>query len=160
MQRLNDIAKELSTEYSDRQQISLLMSHIQQDLAARVLNMTPPEGWPGKNAEQRDQARDVAIRDDEACQEMKGILRNLEQELALTSASIETLEAERRGWEWTIRARLVDALGRVESNGNAPVDERAFDDVSQQQADNQAFFVGDDALADHPTPAELEDIPF
>lgn len=44
-----------------RADLEIRIGHCVADYDAAVLAITPPDGWPGKNAEQREQARAIAI---------------------------------------------------------------------------------------------------
>lgn len=67
----------------------------------------------GKNAEDRKRELTVALAQDEAYQAALGNLRGCEGDLDRVQAIIEQDEAERRDHEWSIRARLAEALGRL-----------------------------------------------
>lgn len=135
-QRLIEIAIDLGKLYQERIGAEIHKGRIESDLEARIVFMTPAEGWPGKNAEQREIEKARAIEADGPCQEMRGVLRELENDLADIRAEIDALEAERRGLEWMIRGRLADALsGRRENH--MPVEEAAFDDGPLAAIDDQ-----------------------
>lgn len=168
-QRLIDIAIDLGKLYQERIGAEIHKGGIEGDLEARVEFMTPAEGWPGKNAEQREIEKARAVDADGPCQEMRAVLRELENDLADIRADIEALEAERRALEWTIRGRLAEALsGRRENH--LPVEEAAFDDgplaaIDDQMVEElrrmpeQPVHIGPEDVLEELLTAE-EDIPF
>lgn len=136
MNRLIEIANELKKLYNDRAGAGLYDYTVTKDLEARKLMITPAEGWPGKNAEQRDQARDFAYHADDVLKRIQVDLDANRVKTANLGAAIDGLEAERRALEWEIRGRLADALAGKREN-HAPVEEAAFDESPLYQADKQ-----------------------
>jgi hypothetical protein len=117
-----------------------------QDALARRLELTPADGWQGKNAEQRDTARDQAFAADEQLQLIIANAEDAHVRAALTDGEIQALEAKRRSLEWAIRAQLIEALSRngVQANHNpgqnsTGTNDTAFDDVADHQVDTAAF---------------------
>lgn len=136
-----EIADELGQLYQARAQTSLLELQAKQDINARQLELTPADGWPGKNAEQRDVARDQTFAEDAQLQEAVKKANDAHRALIELEARIQALEAERRAAEWSVRADLVDALraARVQSNHRGDSVAAAFDDTAQQVLDKAAF---------------------
>ena len=136
-----EIADELSQLYQARAQTSLLELQAKQDINARQLELTPADGWPGKNAEQRDIARDKAFAEDDLLLAASRQLNDASRALIELDARIQAVEAERRAAEWSVRADLVDALraARVQSNHRGDSVAAAFDDTAQQALDKAAF---------------------
>lgn len=163
MNRMLKIAADLGQLYAERSGASIHKGHIEADLAGRVLFLTPPEGWPGKNAEQRDQARELCVRDDPVCTELREALREIENDLADNTADIDALEAERRALEWSIRGGMVAALQvkgiSPSGNGNNRM-ETAFEDIPDDVLFGFDSWQGgeDQHALTEPDPAE--DFPF
>ena len=67
----------------------------------------------GKNAEDRKRELTIALASDEDYIAALDDLRDAEAELDQAQAAIDAAEADRRDREWSIRARLAEALGRV-----------------------------------------------
>ncbi len=152
-ERMMEIAGQLSALYRRRAEISLREWQAGKDLAARELVLTPPEGWPGKNQEARDLAREQAFKADEAHSQILAQTYQAHIELVEIEGQVEGLEAERRALEWQIRARLVEALERKHIQGNHH-GEAAFEDVSDHTMD--------EALFDGPgmAPVDDDELPF
>ena len=129
--RMLTIAEALGAYYRERAGLSLREHQLDQDAEARRVYMTPVEGWPGKNAEQRDTARLAAELQDETLQKIAAELAEIKADASRDDAIVASLEAERRALEWQIRARLVDALSanRIQTDGDAKVEYAAFDAV-------------------------------
>lgn len=127
--------------YRERAAMTVAKWQAAQDLERRKLDLTPIEGWPGKNEEQRNTARDKTLASDESVKALSQTVAELETRLGLLAGEIEAAEAERRADEWRIRSRLIDALEHrnVQPNGNGDRAEAAFDDVPQAIMDEIPF---------------------
>jgi hypothetical protein len=95
----------------------------------------------GKNAEERKANLTIALATD---QEHRTLCYNYEQtttRLERCEAELEGLKDERREREWTIRARLADALisRGVQSDSDDPTGDGAFDDVGDQVSYDVVF---------------------
>lgn len=134
--RMTTIAEELGTRYRTRATLSQRKRELDQEAEIKRLYITPPDGWPGKNAEQRDAAKLTAELQDETLIKINDALEILEDEASANSASIDALEAERRALEWEIRERLVDALSwnHVQTEVDTKVEVTAFDDAADAKA--------------------------
>jgi hypothetical protein len=125
-QRLLHIATELSGHYLARRSAQIDLGNQVKDYTARLLAITPAEGWPGKN----DDARKLAARQAEASDETLRAIgkrqREIENDLSNIEVAIEQLGAERRAIEWVIRDRMAAALG---SGRGDPVDSGIADDT-------------------------------
>lgn len=117
--------------YRERAAMNIAKWQAAQDLERRKLDLTPVEGWPGKNEDARTLARDKALAADESVKALSQTVAELETRLGLLAGEIESAEAERRAEEWHIRAKLIDALEHrnVQPNGNGDRAETAFDDT-------------------------------
>ena len=132
--RLLEIGIDLGKLYQERAQANLDAWRSGKDIEARQLELTPDDGWPGKNAEQRDAAAKKAFASDEALQALLVGQEDTQTEALLLEGDIQALEAERRALEWTIRSRQVELLdlNAIQSNHNGDRAATAFDDVADQ----------------------------
>jgi hypothetical protein len=140
--RMMEIAKELGELYQARAGANLTEWQAGQDMERRVIEITPPEGWPGKNEEQRKTARETALQADELYQKAWADQRTAHSALLTVQGQIEALEAERRALEWQARAALVEALrdGGVQSNHRGdPAGDQVFDNTADHVIDQQSW---------------------
>lgn len=150
-----DLGKDLATCYTERAERQLDIERIEREIYKREIALTPAEGWPGKNAEQREIEKARALAADE-------IYNGLEQARiaqvtaqTLLTGTIEGLEAERRGFEWQIRANLVMVLAgaAIERSGSVQEQsETAFDDAAQDVVDDEILY---QAVKENMTPVEV-----
>lgn len=98
----------LKAEYKIR------VGHQTGDMDAAVLALTPADGWQGKNAEQRADARALAIAQSETVRNIQRLLDESAEFLTRVDAEINAREAElteqKRAierLEWDIRAREI-----------------------------------------------------
>lgn len=110
MTRLLEIASELAKLNGEESALKLAANNQQDDYEARKIALAPPDGWPGKNAEERKLAEIRAAYTDETLGKIHAKIYELNGKLAQVDAAIYALEAERRAIEWGITARLADAL--------------------------------------------------
>jgi len=105
----------------------------------RKVELTPAEGWPGKNDKERKAAEEKAYLEDEILQKGLADLAQIKVKLAQLEGEISALEAERRALEWGVRSQMVSALAqaRVDTNGRGEPAERAFDDAGQAFTDQE-----------------------
>lgn len=138
--RMTAIAEELGSRYHTRAALSLRERQLDREAEIKRLYMTPPDGWPGKNAEQRDAAKLSAELQDDTLIKINSGIETVKGEASVNNAAIDALEAERRALEWEIRARLVDALSwnHVQGEGGSKVEVAAFDDTLDTEALAQA----------------------
>lgn len=115
-------------------------------------------GCNGKNAEERARSLLLAISKDDAYLTTLAQLRHLEREVDRLDAQLEGARDARRYDEWTIRARLADALLRagVQSDGDDPSGDGAFDDY----ADDRAVYAVERLNGRKYQPYEEESLPF
>lgn len=111
-QTLIQIADDLAARYETRAKTSLIQWQAKQDIERIKTSLIPPDGWPGKNEEQRRTAAEKVYAEDDALQAaiIKG--DTAYRAIVALDAEIAGLEAKRKALEWTIRAQLVDALRR------------------------------------------------
>jgi len=137
MNRLFEIASALGQLYQTRAQTNLLKWQAEQDIHARQLELTPADGWPGKNAEQRDVARDQTFAEDAQLQEAVKKANDAHRALIELEARIQALEAERRAAEWSIRLRQVEALEGRPRGDHHSKDGRLFDEQVEHEIEEQ-----------------------
>lgn len=135
---LEQIAKELGVLYRGKAEIEHNLDEQDREYAARLLALTPAEGWPGKNEQERKTAYARAEAGDEILGRMRAQLKADRERRAQASGNIAALEAERRAEEWAVLKRLAE--------GRAPVDV----DVNREPAKTAAVaaLVWDEALAE------------
>jgi chromosome segregation ATPase len=104
--RFTQIAKELA-------ELRQLLFHTQEEaidkettLKLRQFDLTPAEGWPGKNAEERKAAQERAFKDDEMLSGLETMLETYRYQSRKMAMQITVLEDERRGLEWEARFQL------------------------------------------------------
>lgn len=110
-QRILEIGTELSGLYHERADISNDLDRLNLVRERRELELTPPEGWPGKNAETREVERNRTLAADDSLQNTISEARELKRRDVQAQADIAALEAERRGLEWTARLELAEKIG-------------------------------------------------
>lgn len=132
-----EIAIELKKLYSEQAQVDLRKWRLETDLDARAVYLTPAEGWPGKNEEQRNTAKERVLSEDTATQDMRKETAQCQEKRFTLSAQIQGLEAERRALEFSVREQLVTVLsfqGVARYDPEARTDS-AFDDAGLKRAD-------------------------
>jgi hypothetical protein len=133
--QLTTIAANLGRLYTDRVALGIAISQLERDAEARRVQLAPPDGWPGKNAEARDLAERLAYAQDAALETLSHELLTKRNNLAVIEGQIAAMEAERRALEWQVRARMIDALATQHTappRGDALI-EAAFDTRTDQQ---------------------------
>ena len=123
--------------YRQRAALNVSKWQASQDMELRKLEITPAEGWPGKNEEQRGIARNKSFAADEIIRNLSATIGEFEHRLGILAGDIEAAEAERRAEEWRIRARMCDALEAlaIQQNGRGDRAEAGFDDAAQAELD-------------------------
>jgi hypothetical protein len=82
-------------------------NEIQSWIKSQQVLMTPEEGWPGKNAEQRQTAQDKAELENDSLAAARIRLRYCQDKRNAIKAHTDSLIAERRALEWQIRRAMV-----------------------------------------------------
>lgn len=140
MNELIAIGKELAELYAQREHGKTIEWQLGQEFDNRRMELYPqPDGYPGKNAEQRDAARHFVEAADETLTRIKDDQAAMKDKLSKVEAAIQSLEANRRALEWSIRASLINALAYKQiiisgDNGYA----HEFDDVSDDRLIEEA----------------------
>ena len=137
-QTLIQIADDLAARYETRAKTSLIQWQANQDIERIKLSLTPVEGWPGKNEEQRRTAAEKVYAEDDALQAATIKGDTAYRAIVALDAEIAGLEAKRKALEWTIRAQLVDVLRR-DGIAVKPLDD-PFQAVIDQETDDQLPF--------------------
>lgn len=120
---------------------------LDQDLAARQLEITPSEGWEGKNENDRKVNKEKTFEADPKIARIMAVIEKKRKEVAELTGKLEELEAKRRGMEWEVRGKMADALvicgvNKVNIvNNYSDHPDRAFDDIAdalmQASMDNE-----------------------
>lgn len=132
--------------YVARAELSLKIWQAEKDAAAETLAVTPADGWPGKNAEQRDTARAQALATNAVIHAAQVQADACQAKLMTLTGQIEAAEAERRAQEWSIRASIVAALMQrnIQPNGRGDRAEAAFDDAPLYEMDARGEVVAEE----------------
>lgn len=133
-----EIADALGPLFHRRKDVEIEVWKLERTIAKRKVDMVPAEGWPGKNAEARDQARDYAFAHEPDLLEWGDELLSHKEALGRIEASIDELDARRRALEWGTREKMVTALeqgGINRNNAKSDVAEAGIDDATQAKAD-------------------------
>lgn len=154
--RLQTIATQIGELTKVRATINIRLSHLEVDLNARKLALTPLEGWEGKNAEQRTLAEQRTIFADVPYAAMFKEQLEKKAELLQLDADVEALVSERRALEWQIRAIRLE-IRRLEFGLLDQREQPDFDDDGLDDQEDDLF--ADDEFSGSPI-AEEEEIPF
>ncbi len=95
---------------ADLELVAVRIDHLKEDIKRRIETLTPLDGWPGKNAEQRDAAQAARINSDDDIAALRTDLRTAELKLAAAKAGMATFEIERREREWNTRRDYIAAM--------------------------------------------------
>ena len=101
--KLLNIGESLMTYYLDRVAHQTLLGTYSRALEARKVVLLPEGGWEGKNVGEREAARDRIYAEDQILINLQTKLQDAQNNLLLTEANIQGLEAVRRSLEWVIR---------------------------------------------------------
>lgn len=138
MDKLLEIATTLSELYDTQAKTRLIQWQAEQDINRLKLSMTPPDGWPGKNEEQRKTAAEKTFAENDELQAAQVKYNAAYKALVELEAKIAGMEAQRKAEEWTIRAQLVEVL---RSNGiQVSKLEDPFMAVADQAVDDELPF--------------------
>lgn len=109
MNYLNNTAQAVAVA-REIEQLRIKIGHMKEDFERRVEQLTPIEGWEGKNAEAREASKAAKVNGDDQCQALRTDIRNGEIRLAVLAADQTAFEIERRDREWGIRRELIDVI--------------------------------------------------
>lgn len=132
---LHEIAAELAEKRQIKAQTELLKWQAGKDMEARLIELTPPEGWPGKNDGQRAAAKAKALAADDAYMTASDQADMAAGALFELDAQIAALEDERRAAEWEVRLRQVETLAAMIQNDHKSPDGQLFDGVVQNEVE-------------------------
>ena len=138
MEKLIEIAKTLTDLYDTRAQTSLIQWQATQEIDRLKLSMTPAEGWPGKNDEQRKTAAEKTFAENDELQAAMVQYNAAFKALVELDAKTEGMEALRKAEEWSIRAQLVEVL-RKDGIAVKPLED-PFLAVADQAVDDELPF--------------------
>jgi len=96
-------------------------------------------GATGKNAEERSRALTIALNRDPQWLRSRATLRRAESEVERLQAMLDAQDADRRAYEWSIRAGLVDALQAGGHAAAEPIDVSAFEALPDDLVTTKAF---------------------
>ncbi len=150
--RLIQIAQQIANLNKIKFDASVRLANLRSDESARKLFLTPLGGFPGSNTEQRKAAQESTFGSDSALKAITEAIANFQREYDGALANIDSLTDERRALEWTIRAKLVDALA---GNSNTSTilevafqNDHEFDDSADGKIDQTAFETAEAIAAD------------
>ena len=131
MYRLIELAQLIGSSISNRADLTLIAKDLEIEIANIRLEMTPEGGWDGKNAEQRDLAKALAELGHKELQARSKDFEGIKNEIMILDSLIAIYEAERRGLEWQIRDRMIDAflLKNMQIENQEPID-NVIDNIS------------------------------
>jgi len=138
-ERLIEIVVELGVLYTSRRESMFKLWQIEKDIEGKKLYLTPPDGWPGKNEEQRRTAQGQVFEKDETLVALSADLLDTRKKGLEVDDKIKVLENERRAIEWLIRSQLVQtlSLNHIDHDGG-DVKDTAFDETAQAAVDQGA----------------------
>lgn len=132
---LHEIAMVLGEAYHWRKVINIEKAHQEADYNARLLVLTPIDGWTGKNDDQRKISKQKAESEDEALNAIRKRLMALGEDSEECEEKIATQIELRDAQRWAIREKLADALAaRGETNPDEAADEPATEDAAEALA--------------------------
>lgn len=141
--QLSECAETLARLYQERAQAISELAILEELLAARQLALTPPapDGWPGKNEEQRATSRDKVLTADAEYTRIDREARQAKNSLDALEATIDGVKETASALRWEIRAALVAALDKrhTEPAEDAAPSAPEFDSAAQQATDELDF---------------------
>jgi len=158
MNELIEIGNKLATLYARRERYKPLDWQLTQEFENRRMALYPqPDGYPGKNAEQRDAARYFVEIDDDELTRIRYDQATMRDKLATIEGELQALEANRRALEWSIRANLINALAYKHVTITSSGYDHEFDDVSDDALLEDAEELAQEA-ADLGEPYDAEEV--
>ena len=162
MNRLFEIAKELSVIATSRFELKQQLEATVRNIKTQEAAIIPAGGWPGANADTRKAAETAAKAADEPLRMLAMDKAAIEEELDRLELDREALTAEREAWHWTIRDRetqgcmtesvfdLMDAWSRSQAETVADADDEAAEAFEQALSGEPVTAVDDDGDSDLP----------
>jgi hypothetical protein len=115
MNRLFEIATELSEISRKRQILRNDIRKFELSIKAAEIELIPEGGWPGSNDMQRKAAEATSKANDPALIYLRYEMDEDQSRMDLLEVDREALISEREAWQWTIRDRETIAMGMNES---------------------------------------------
>lgn len=138
--QLITFAHQLAVKRGELAEAQLFEWQAERDAERRRLELTPPEGWPGKNDAERKAAAGKVYAADAALSGFEDDAARGHAAGVRAASGLAALEDLRRASEWNIREALVNALSRREiapsGSGRAP--DHGFDDAADEYVYDQA----------------------
>lgn len=148
--RLTIIALELGALNGTKFTLGVRLAQLREDYEARKMAITPGGGWQGKNAEERKFAESIACAADEVLKKISDMMTIEQHEFDGTIITMENRQTERRALEWTLRAKLIDALAGNYSASEAIAltiaEEKEADIAMQDAADEMAVAAAESTM--------------
>lgn len=107
---MQKIADDLAKLYANKANVSIELSHLEQDKEGLMLALTPPDGWPGSNAEKQRTNRDLACASDGVLQNIAKLQRPLADELMRIEGGISALQVQFQAARWEVRRAHVEVV--------------------------------------------------
>lgn len=114
---MRKLADELAALYHDKAEASIELAHFEQDRENRLLALTPAEGWPGKNEEQRKTARELTVAADSFLQTIGKTQMEVSDKLARIDGEISGLQVQFQAERWEVRRAHVEVIRDMLSGG-------------------------------------------
>lgn len=128
MKQLLEITQLLSGLYRSKANIQRSIFMNERDLDSLIVSLTPPDGWDGKNQEQRDLNRQRVLSSNSRCNSLMQLITNDKLTLIAFDGEIAALEVKRKGLEWLARISLAEAWSGKSLDLDALLDSM-FDNV-------------------------------
>lgn len=156
MNRLFQINRELDDLRKEAISTAIQKKQAETRYQERILEITPPEGWEGKNDTQRKHSEAIAVTNDETLAEIRLTILHFEEDLQYNESDQQKLHDERRAIEWTVRMQMV---GLTFPNHPEERPDNAFDDQAQAEIDEQIVEeIKYDKEMDNASQPELENV--
>jgi hypothetical protein len=138
MTTITEQASILADLHRNRAQLQIELGQQESLQAECQLKITPAEGWPGKNEEQRKTARELAYASDEVLRSISSKISEIRDTLTDCEAEVSAHQELASAARWEIRARLAEALLK-RTNGDkhedAALSAPEFDQAAQSEID-------------------------
>ena len=98
-----DVGAQLETLYTSLTSSSWDVADLEEQVGQRKADLTPIEGWDGKNADARAAHETRTYAEDFLLQQLLTSLKKAKLDRHYAEGNIKALEAKRRGLEWYVR---------------------------------------------------------